>query len=86
MKNITGLSFIGILLLALALFISGCGGANPPATPTYSVGGTLSGLASGKHLVLQNNNADDLTLSADGSFTFATKLADGAAYSVTVKT
>jgi len=52
----------------------------------YAVSGTLSGLASGKHLVLQNNNADDLTLSADGSFTFATKLADGAAYSVTVKT
>ncbi len=80
-KNIALFLFAG-LSLALVLPLSACGGAQTK----YTVSGTLSGLASGKHLVLQNNNADDLTLSADGSFTFATKLADGAAYSVTVKT
>ncbi|MCP4968724.1 MAG: VCBS repeat-containing protein, partial [bacterium] len=37
-------------------------------------------------LVLQNNGGDDLTLTADGAFTFATALADGSAYDVTVLT
>ncbi len=36
--------------------------------------------------MLQNNGTDDLTLTADGAFTFATDLADGAAYDVTVLT
>ncbi len=86
MKNPTGLPFLGVLLFALTVFVGGCGSPPPPPAPTYSVGGTLSGLASGEQLVLQNNQTDDLTLSADGPFTFAAKLADGAAYSVTVKT
>ena len=56
-----------------------------PTGPTYSVGGSLSGLSSGS-VVLQDNGGDDLSVSANGSFTFATKLASGAAYAVTVKT
>lgn len=40
----------------------------------------------GSGLVLQNDGRDDLTVSADGSFTFATPLADGSAYDVTVLT
>ncbi|XOB97878.1 hypothetical protein ACMC9I_08110 [Deinococcota bacterium DY0809b] len=86
MKNPTGLPFLGVLLFALTVFVGGCGSPPPPPAPTYSVGGTLGGLASGQQLVLQNNQTDDLTLSADGPFTFAAKLVDGAAYSVTVKT
>jgi hypothetical protein len=54
-------------------------------TNTYSVGGTVSGL-SGTGLVLQNNDGDDLVIGADGDFTFATELADGSPYSVTVLT
>ena len=50
----------------------------------YSVGGTVSGLSG--TVVLQDNGGDDLSVSANGSFTFATALASGAAYSVTVKT
>ena len=56
-----------------------------PVGPTYSVGGSLSGLSSGS-VVLQDNGGDDLSVSANGPFTFATKLASGAAYAVTVKT
>lgn len=52
----------------------------------YSVGGTVSGLAAGGALVLQNNGGDDLAVSANGGFTFATPLAAGAAYAVAVKT
>jgi len=50
---------------------------------TLTVGGTVSGLA-GTSLVLQNNGDDDLPISADGSFTFTTPLADGSTYAVTV--
>ena len=57
-----------------------------PPPVTYSVGGTLSGLASGATVVLQDNAASDLTLTANGAFTFGTKLAAGAPYAVTVKT
>ena len=51
---------------------------------TYTVGGTVSGLSG--TVVLQDNGGDNLSVSANGAFTFATKLAGGAAYSVTVKT
>jgi hypothetical protein len=52
--------------------------------PRFSVGGTVTGLL-GTGLVLQNNNGDDLAVSANGRFTFATALADAATYSVTVR-
>ena len=54
--------------------------------PTYTVGGTLAGLPVGAAVTLQNNGGDDLTLSADGVFTFATGVYDGQAYAVTVST
>ena len=44
----------------------------------------MSGLSG--TVVLQDNGGDDLSVSANGSFTFATPLVSGAAYSVTVKT
>ena len=53
-------------------------------TGTYSVGGTVSGLSG--TVVLQDNGGDDLSVSANGTFTFATALAQNAAYNVTVKT
>jgi len=57
----------------------------PPAAQKFTVGGTVAGLA-GSGLVLQNNAGDDLAVGADGSFSFATSLDDGADYGVTVKT
>jgi hypothetical protein len=62
------------------------GGVDDMATgPRYTVGGTISGLL-GQGLVLENDGVDDLAVAADGTFTFASGLADGAAYQVTVKT
>ncbi len=52
--------------------------------PTYSVGGTISGLSG--TVVLENNGGNDLSTSANGTFAFSTQLAQGAAYNVTVKT
>ena len=51
---------------------------------THQVGGTVSGLSG--TVVLQDNGGDDLSVSASGAFTFATALAAGSAYNVTVKT
>ncbi len=62
---------------------TGGGGAT---TDNFTVGGTLTGLAGGASVTLQNNGGDDLTLTADGSFSFATALTDGSAYSVAVLT
>jgi trimeric autotransporter adhesin len=55
------------------------------ATGSFSVGGTVAGLA-GSGLVLRNNGADDLAIASNGSFTFATELASGSTYEVTVAT
>jgi hypothetical protein len=52
--------------------------------PTFNVGGTVSGLTG--TVVLRNNGGDDLSVSADGSFTFAAKVPSGASYAVTVFT
>lgn len=54
------------------------------APATYTIGGTVSGLTG--ILVLQDNGGDDLLVDADGAFTFATALAAGAPYAVTVRT
>lgn len=56
-----------------------------PVPGLFSVGGTVTGLR-GSGLVLQNNLADDLPIDTDGPFTFATRLPNGAAYSVRVAT
>ena len=50
----------------------------------FTVGGTVSGLSG--TVVLQDNGGDNLSVTANGTFTFATALPTGAPYSVTVKT
>lgn len=55
-------------------------------TPTYKIAGRVIGL-SGTGLVLTNNGVDDLIVAAGAaSFTFATSVASGGAFSVAVKT
>jgi hypothetical protein len=53
-------------------------------TNTYTVGGTVAGLAAGNSLVLRNNGGNDLTVSANGAFVFGAALPDQSAYAVTV--
>lgn len=54
------------------------------STDTFTVGGFVAGLAKGESVILQNNNGDDLEISTNGSFTFATPMFDGSTYSVSV--
>ena len=82
---------IGIGAAAIAaLALAACGGggsgsSSPPPPMQYTIGGSVTGL-SGAGLVLQDNGGDNLSVTANGSFTFATKLNSGAAYSVAVMT
>jgi 6-phosphogluconolactonase (cycloisomerase 2 family) len=90
---------IAASLIFIAALVTACGGGSgssytpPPTTPTptptpstYTIGGTVSGLT-GSGLVLADNGGDNLTVAANAtSFTFATPLAAGAAYAVTVAT
>ena len=77
-------AFRVVNLLVLAAFLAGCGGSGgdsgggtaPPLT--FTVGGTLAGLASGAGVVLQNNAGSTISLSANGAFTFATAVSSGA--------
>jgi hypothetical protein len=54
--------------------------------PLYTVGGSVTGLESGKTLVLTNKGGDALTLTESGPFTFATGVVEGGAYSVAIST
>ena len=54
------------------------------ATPTFTVGGNVSGLAGTGLSLTLNAGAQTLPVSANGSFTFPTGLADGTTYAVTV--
>ena len=53
---------------------------------TYTVGGTVNGLASGTQVVLENNGADNLTVGANGQFSFTARVAATGSYVVTVGT
>lgn len=73
----------------LCVLLTGCGGGssgggNQPDDPTYSIGGTISGLDG--TVVLQNGGADNLTRSTNGVFTFPAELDSGDTYAVTVLT
>jgi hypothetical protein len=78
-----------ILITALTACGGGSGGASAvvaPAPPTaYTISVTVAGL-SGSGLILQLNTANDLAIAANGNFTFASSLAAGTSYGITVET
>jgi 6-phosphogluconolactonase (cycloisomerase 2 family) len=79
---------VAVLAIAMltGIFVVACGGSDSVTkTPTYSIGGTVSGLV-GTGLVLQDNGSGNLAVSASGPFTFATSLTNGSSYAVTVST
>lgn len=93
----TGTSVQILSLLVANLGLVACGGSGggpasqsgmnvgaPPPVVQYTVGGSISGLASGASVTLRNNGGDSLLLSANGPFAFATALTGGSAYAITV--
>jgi hypothetical protein len=87
MTNKIGLTGISMLFVLISLVAcgGGGGGGGAAATPTFTIGGAVSGLT-GSGLVLQNNGGDSLPISGSGAFTFPMPVANGAGYSVTVQT
>jgi uncharacterized repeat protein (TIGR03803 family) len=75
---------IGGLSLCSACLLSACGGGSD-APSTYSVGGTLSGLATGASVMLQNSGGNT-AVAANGIFSFSTLATSGTSYAVTVLT
>lgn len=86
MTNDSALRLLG--LITFAAMLAGCGDGDssssspPPPAPTFAIGGSVTGLASGEQLTLTNNGGDALTVTADGSFTFATRIAQNGSYAV----
>lgn len=73
-------------ILATTLWF-GCSGSDPATTTTvstFSIGGSVTGLDG--TLVLKNNGGDNLSITADGDFTFDTEIDDGDDYTVTIST
>jgi hypothetical protein len=53
-------------------------------TRNFSVGGRVTHLRGLGGIVIQNNGGDDLSIGAEGRFTFPTRLPQGASYNVTI--
>jgi len=73
--------FLTVLTVAVSMVLISCGSSTAPTT--YSIGGSVSGLA-GTGLVLQDNGGDNLSIAINGGFTFATGIVSGNLYKVTV--
>ncbi len=53
---------------------------------SVTVGGSVTGLAAGSDLVLQDNGGNNLSITSNGTFTFTGGLTSGQPYAVTVQT
>jgi uncharacterized delta-60 repeat protein len=76
------LLFVPVLLVPAACSENSPAEAVPPPPPTYTIGGTVAGLA-GTGLVLMNDFADS-TAVTNGAFRFATARVSGTLYAVRV--
>ncbi len=82
------------ILLAAGMLVTACGGgggygggsSGMSAGLTYTVGGTISGLNAGSTVVLQDNGADNLSVTQNGVFTFKTPINYTTGYDVSVLT
>ncbi len=72
----------------IGFMLGGCSSSSTSGTttPTYTVGGTVTGLTSGTQLTLLDNGGNALAVSAVGSFQFSAAIASGSQYAVTVGT
>jgi hypothetical protein len=76
----------GIMAAICVTLVAACGGSSGGSAPSmYTIGVSVSGL-SGSGLVLQLSTGGTLVVAADGNATFATAVAAGTSYKVTVKT
>jgi uncharacterized repeat protein (TIGR03803 family) len=75
------------LSLCAVWLLSACGGGGSSSPSMYyTISGTVSGLNAGARVTVQNNGSDPTTVTANGSFSFATPVAYKGTYAVTVAT
>ena len=83
LRSLFGRTASTLLMLSLAA----CGGGGGDSSPaTYTIGGAVTGLASGAQLVLNDNGNDPLTVSANSAYTFAKTVSANGTYLVTITT
>src|SRR4051812_18188372 len=76
--------FSGVSLMVVLACVAGCGdNLKPHLGESAVIGGTVTGLT-GAGLVLRNNGSDDLMVGGNGAFAFATPVAIGTSYAVTI--
>ncbi len=94
MKTRISQSLHSVILLSTML-LAACGGGGGAGTiaanaPQYTIGGTVTGLASGTQVTLVDNGSTTggnvATVAANGTFTFATPVVTNGSYVVTVGT
>jgi uncharacterized repeat protein (TIGR03803 family) len=83
---VMGSLFLALGLTGCDLDLGGTDAADRAHDAKYTVGGHVSGLASGGSLTLLNSGSGALTVKSNGVFTFATALAANSPYAVTVGT
>jgi 6-phosphogluconolactonase (cycloisomerase 2 family) len=77
------------MCFTVSMWVAACGGGgggNNPAPQTYTIGGAVSGLATGESVTLANTGSDTLTVNGNSSFVFPTKIDQNGSYAVTVTT
>jgi len=80
LRNLSAFSCAAAIIIG-AILLHGCGGGGN-APQTYTIGGSVSGLTG--TVVLQDNGGDNLTLTGNGPFTFATGITSGGDYKVSI--
>jgi 6-phosphogluconolactonase (cycloisomerase 2 family) len=70
----------------MAILVSCGSGSGSSPGYSYTIGGTVSGLAADSVIVLNNSTGESLSISTNGYFTFATPMYIGDAYTVTIET
>jgi len=76
--------YISLLFTFMLLVSCNGSGGTSGVTAGFSVGGIVTGLTGA--VVLQNNNSDNLTVSNNGQFTFATPVTNGSSYRISIFT
>jgi DNA-binding beta-propeller fold protein YncE len=71
-------------LIPITLLLISCGGGGG-STPSFTIGGNVSGIANGGTVVLTSNGAS-VTVTQPGAFQFPTPVPQGSSYDVTVNT
>jgi len=73
------------LFFLFGVFLLGCGGgeSSTTSTPTYAIGGSVSGLYTGQQISISNAGIDQI-ISTNGNFQLGNSLPKGGSFSISV--